>query len=390
MQDSAAPPKPKLSKTLLLIVVVLAVTVGLIMLIGHQAEQKKAQTEAANKNMPPQVALTVTTTRPEQQLWPKRLEATGNVAAWQEVVIGSEVTGQRLMDVRVNVGDVVQKGQVLATINTDQLMSQRAQVEANIAEAKAVLADASQNAERAKGLQNSGALSSQEVSQYLTAKQTAQARLEAAQAQLKSIDVQLQQSQIVAPDAGVISARQATTGSMPQIGQELFRMILQQRLEWRAEVTASELSQINTGMSALITPADPRDPVLKGTVRMVAPSVDTTSRNALVYVDLPIHRSLRAGMFVKGQLILGEQTAMTLPQSAILLRDGFAYVFVVQANKQLEQRKVELGRHQGERVEVLGLTPALEVVADGTAFLSDGDTVRVVAAAAGSTQGGTS
>lgn len=390
MQDSAAPPKPKLSKTLLLIVVVLAVTVGLIMLIGHQAEQKKAQTEAANKNMPPQVALTVTTTRPEQQLWPKRLEATGNVAAWQEVVIGSEVTGQRLMDVRVNVGDVVQKGQVLATINTDQLMSQRAQVEANIAEAKAVLADASQNAERAKGLQNSGALSSQEVSQYLTAKQTAQARLEAAQAQLKSIDVQLQQSQIVAPDAGVISARQATTGSMPQIGQELFRMILQQRLEWRAEVTASELSQINTGMSALITPADPRDPVLKGTVRMVAPSVDTTSRNALVYVDLPIHRSLRAGMFVKGQLILGEQTAMTLPQSAILLRDGFAYVFVVQTNKQLEQRKVELGRRQGERVEVLGLTPALEVVADGTAFLSDGDTVRVVDAPKVTAQGGTS
>lgn len=390
MQDSAAPPKPKRSHTIILIVVVLAITVGLIMLIGHQAEQKKQQTEAANKNLPPQVALTVTTTRPTAQTWAKRLEATGNVAAWQEVVIGSELTGQRLTDVLVNVGDVVQQGQVLAIINTDQLQSQRTQVQANMAEAKAVLAEASQNAERAKGLQDSGALSSQEVSQYLTSKQTAQARLDAAQAQLKSIEIQLQQSQIVAPDAGVISARQATVGSMPQMGQELFRIIRQQRLEWRAEVTASELSQIKAGMQALINPADPRDPVLTGTVRMIAPSVDTTSRNALVYVDLPIHRSLRAGMFVKGQLILGEQTAMTLPQSAVLLRDGFAYVFVVQANQQLQQRKVELGRRQGERIEVLGLTPDTQVVADGTAFLSDGDTVRVVNPQSATTQGGTS
>lgn len=390
MQDSAAPPKPKLSKTILLIMVVLAVTVGLIMLIGYQADQKKQQTEAANKNLPPQVALTVTTTRPEAQTWPKRLEATGNVAAWQEVVIGSELTGQRLTEVLVNVGDVVQQGQVLAVISTDQLQSQRTQVQANMAEAKAVLAEASQNAERAKGLKDSGALSSQEVSQYLTAKQTAQARLDAANAQLKSIEIQLKQSQIVAPDDGVISARQATVGSMPQMGQELFRIIRQQRLEWRAEVTASELSQIKTGMQALITPADPRDPVLTGTVRMIAPSVDPNSRNALVYVDVPIHRSLRAGMFVKGQLVLGEQSAMTLPQSAVLLRDGFAYVFVVQANQQLQQRKVELGRRQGEHIEVLGLTPDTQVVADGTAFLSDGDTVRVVDAPTVATQGGTS
>lgn len=390
MQDSAAPPKPKLSKTIVLIVVVLAITVGLIMLIGYQAEQTKKQTEAANKNLPPQVALTVITTRPELQTWPKRLEATGNVAAWQEVMIGSELTGQRLTDVLVNVGDVVQQGQVLAIINTDQLSSQRSQIDANIAEAKAVLAEANQNAERAKGLKDSGALSSQEVSQYLTAKQTAQARLDAAQAQLKSIEIQLKQSQIVAPDDGVISARQATVGSMPQMGQELFRMIRQQRLEWRAEVTASELSQIKTGMQATIYPADPRDPVLTGTVRMIAPSIDTTSRNALVYVDLPIHRSLRAGMFVKGQLILGEQRALTLPQSAILLRDGFAYVFVVQANQQLQQRKVEIGRRQGERAEVLGLAPDTQVVAEGTAFLSDGDTVRVVNPPSATTQGGTS
>jgi len=155
-------------------------------------------------------------------------------------------------------------------------------------------------------------------------------------------------------------------------------------------VTASELSQIKTGMQALINPADPRDPVLTGTVRMIAPSVDTTSRNALVYVDLPIHRSLRAGMFVKGQLVLGQQSALTLPQSAILLRDGFAYVFVVQANQQLQQRKVELGRRQGERAEVLGLTPETQVVADGTAFLSDGDMVRVVDAPKVTAQGGTS
>ncbi len=388
MQASAAPPAPKLSRTLILIVIVLAITIGLVMFIGHQAEQKKRQAEAANKNLPPQVALTVNTTRPSIQIWPKHLAANGNIAAWQEVIIGSELTGQRLTDVLVNVGDIVHQGQVLAIINTDQLIAQRHQITANIAEAQAVFTDATQNAERAKGLKDSGALSNQEVSQYLTANQTAQARLDPATAQQQSLDVQLKQSQIIAPDDGVISTRQATVGSMPQMGQELFRMIRQQRLEWRAEVTASELSQIRIGMHALITPTDPRDPVITGTVRMIAPSLDNTSRNALVYVDLPMQRSLRAGMFAKGKLILGEQRALTLPQSAILLRDGFSYVFVVQPNKQLQQRKIELGRRETDRIEVIGLDPNTDVVADGTAFLSDGDTVRVVNPSP--TQGGTS
>jgi RND family efflux transporter MFP subunit len=125
-------------------------------------------------------------------------------------------------------------------------------------------------------------------------------------------------------------------------------------------------------------------PPATGTVRMVAPTVDAATRNALVYVDLPASASrsglLKAGMFARGEFATGSTPALTLPQSAVLLRDGFSYVFVVGADGRVAQRKVATGRRSGERVEILqGLAADVRVVTSGGGFLADGDTVRVVA-----------
>jgi len=119
-------------------------------------------------------------------------------------------------------------------------------------------------------------------------------------------------------------------------------------------------------------------------VRQVAPTVDAATRNALVYVDLPdTGGRLKAGMFARGEFATGSSTALTLPQSAVLLRDGFSYVFAVGADNRVAQLKVATGRRSGERIEILqGLDDQARVVASGGGFLADGDTVRVVAAAA--------
>ncbi|WP_047196279.1 efflux RND transporter periplasmic adaptor subunit [Caldimonas brevitalea] len=324
-------------------------------------------------------ALTVTTTRPRPAEWAQTLAANGNVAPWQEAVVGAELGGLRLSEVRVNVGDVVRKGQVLALLSADTVQAQLAQTRAALAETQATLADAQANAERARQLQTTGAISAQQINQYLTAEQTARARLEAQRAALKAEELRLSQTRVLAPDDGVISARQATVGSVAQPGQELFRLIRRGRLEWRAEVTAAELGRLRSGMKATLVAAD-GTPV-EGTVRMVAPTIDPQTRNGLVYVDLPADAGVRAGMFARGEFQVGRSGALTLPQSAVLLRDGFQYVFHVGPDGQVSQLKVTTGRRLGDRIEVLsGLKPEMPVVASGAGFLSDGDVVKVVAA----------
>jgi len=338
------------------------------------ADEKKAEA--------PKPALTVTTTQPVAASLPIKLAANGNVAAWQEASVSSESNGLRLTEVRVNVGDVVKAGDVLAVFSADTVNADLAQAQAALQEAQANAADAAANAARARTLQNSGALSAQQISQYNTAEQTANARIASAKAALASQQLRLKYTKVVAPDSGVISARTATVGAVSAPGTELFRMIRQGRLEWRAEVVAQDLHNIKVGTGAVVKAANGSE--LTGKVRMIAPTVDLQTRSALVYVDLPPNISkeapFKAGMFASGQFELGVSQAMTVPQQAIVVRDGFSFVFRLNADQHVSQIKVTPGRRLGDRIEVLGgLTADTQIVVRGAGFLNDGDLVRKVA-----------
>jgi len=330
-------------------------------------------------------ALTVSTIAPKSEDWPQTLAAGGNVAAWQEAIIGAELGGYRITEVQANVGDVVKKGQVLARIASDTVGTELAESQAAVAEAEAVLAEARANQERSRQLREKGFYSAQQNVQSQTAADTALARLNAAKARQQSAALRHAKANVVAPDDGVISARIATVGSLSEAGKELFRLIRGGRLEWRAEVTAAELPRLKSGQKATLTAAD-GSPVA-GTVRIVAPTVDAQTRNGLVYVDLPREAAgvLGAGMYARGEFELGRSPALTLPQTAVLLREGFAYVFVLEGGAdglaKVAQTKVTLGRRNSEQVEVIGLDAKAQVVASGAGFLADGDTVRVFAPA---------
>ncbi len=330
-------------------------------------------------------ALTVTTVRASPARLPIKLTANGNVTAWQEAIIGSETGGFRLNEVRVNVGDIVKKGEILAVFSADSVNADVAQARAALQETRANAAEAAANAARARTLQTSGALSAQQISQYMTAEQTANARIAASQATLAAQQLRLKYTQVVAPDSGVISSRTATVGSVVGVGTELFRMIRQGRLEWRAEVTASDLNRLKPGAKALVKAANGSE--LTGRVRMIAPTVDPQTRSALVYVDLPAtmgpNAPFKAGMFASGQFDLGTSDAMTVPQQAVVVRDGFSYVFRLNADQRVSQLKVQTGRRLADRIEVVdGLKPDALVVVSGAGFLNDGDLVRNVPAAA--------
>lgn len=350
---------------------------------GIYAAVKHTNTDSvADSNKPPPTStehpvLTVELTAPQLVNWPRIITATGNIAAWQEVIIGAEISGFQLTEVLANVGDVVKKGQLLAQVSRDVVSAELEQSKATVAEAEAALAEARLNAERARKIESAGALSAQQINQYLTAEKTLSARFDATKAKFQADALRVAQTRIIAPDNGVISARAATVGSLTQPGEELFRLIRDNRLEWRAEVTATELGRIKPGMRVLLMLPDGTR--TEGKARMIAPTVDTQMRTAIIYVDLPSNSVARAGMFARGEFELGMDTALTLPQSAVLIRDGFNYVYRVGANNRVLQQKVMLGRRLGDRIEITGgLDKNMHVVASGVGFLANDDVVRIV------------
>ena len=350
-------------------------TAGLVSLVAFTFSARA--TDEKKAAAPPKPALSVTVVQAQNASLPLKIVANGNLAAWQEASVGTEANGLRLAQVLVNVGDTVQRGQVLAVFAPDMVQADIAQMRASQAEAEATLAEAQANAQRARDLQASGALSAQQINQYLTAERTAQARLDAQKAMAQMQQLRLAQTKVVAPDSGVISARNATVGAVLPAGQELFRMIRQGRLEWRAEVPSSDLAAVKTGQTVLVTP--PNLAAIKGRVRMVGPTVDPQTRNGLVYVDLVPGGGAKAGMFARGEFEIGAGSGLTLPQSAVVLRDGFSYVHKVGADSRIQEVKVRVGRRTADRIEIVdGLTAEAKVVASGGAFLADGDTVRVV------------
>lgn len=325
-------------------------------------------------------ALTVNVVSPKAGQWTSTLPVNGSIAAWGEAIVGSQVSGLRVTEVLAQVGDSVAAGQLLARMDDAPVQQDLAQARATLMEAQAQLQEAAANAQRAKGLAGTGALSAQQLGQFEVGEVAARARVSMAQAAVAAQELRLQNTRVLAPDAGLVSARSATLGAVPGSGQELFRLIRQGRLEWRAEVPATELSRVKPGTAARLNL--PSGAVVEGTVRKVSPQVDPQTRNALVYVDLKTAEGseARSGMYARGELRFDARRALTLPASAVLLREGFDVVLVVDAQQRLRQTKVKVLSREGEQVAVEGLPQQARVVARGGAFLGDGDTVRVVEA----------
>ena len=342
---------------------------------------------AATASAGGRAALSVQAVSPRREMLARRLSASGGLAAWQEVVIGAETQGLRLVEVAVQVGERVRRGQLLARLQSDTLTAERAATQAALAEAEAVLAQARLEAERDRALQAGGALSAQQLQQTLTAETTARTRVQALKARLQADEVRLAQTRLLAPDDGLISARLATVGAVAQPGQELFRLIRQGRIEWRAELSGADMARLSPGTAVRLTPAG-TDTVLEGRVRQIAPTVDPATRQGLVYVDLTPGAAAspvaRPGMLARGEFQLGGSEALTLPQGAVLLREGFSIVMRIEADARVREVKVRTGRRVGDRVEILeGLDAQARVVAQGAGFLGDGDRVKVVGTASG-------
>ena len=330
----------------------------------------------------PKPSLVVTTTSPSVRDMERALTVSGSVAAWEEMSLGVELAGIRVAAVLVEVGDTVRAGQPLVRLDARTLQVQARQADASVAQAKASLELARANATRGESLVKQGLISSSNSDELRATLTGAEAQLATAEADREAARLRLGFATLVAPDAGVISARTVQPGQIVSSGADLLRLIRRGRLEWRAELTEADLTRVRVG-----TPVELKSPSgqsILGTVRTVAPAVDPTTRTGILYADLPAPGDLRAGMFAQGQVLLGATSATVLPREAVVFRDGFSYVFVARSGEsgafKVEQRRIAIGAQRGDFTEVQGgLKPTERVVVRGAGFLSDGDLVREVA-----------
>lgn len=325
--------------------------------------------------------LTVTVVTPATRNVSDVITANGAIAAWQEAIIGPEVNGLRVEKLLVEEGDTVRKGQPLAEFARETVMNTYLLATAELNEAKALALNAQADGRRARKLRGTGTLSEQDIHKLLTQELAAQARLESAKARVAAQKIHLDQTVLRAPDDGIIASRQATIGSVPTQGTEMFRLIRQGRFEWRAELPAQQLEKIATGQRAVIT--SPGGRTWEGVVRLTAPVVDAASRRGIAYVDITPSEvnsvsSVRPGTYVSGMIMVGDRQGMTVPQSAIVARDGYHQVFTVDDNNRVSSVKVSVGRLIGDQQVILsGLQGTEHIVASGGVFLNTGDSVQL-------------
>ena len=359
----------KLAKISLIAATVLLVVVGGVWVLKSRAAPAATVVPSAN------AGLTVSAVTPQQATWGRSLQLSGGLFAWQTASIASEEAGLRIAEVLVDVGSVVKRGQLLARLNDDTVQAELRSQQATVAQARAKLAQAKAEADRSRMVKDSGALSDQQVTSYLIAEQTAQASLDAALATLDSQRIKLAHTHILAVDDGVISSRSATLGNVVASGTELFQLVRQRRVEWRAEITGKQLSALKPGQTAKVTLPDGQQ--VSGRLRLVGPTLDSNTRNGLAYIDLPVGSAASPGMYVRGEIDTGQALALTVPSSVVVQRDGNSYVFEKDGASKVAQRQVQTGRRVGELVEITsGITAQAQLVRSGGAFLKDGDPVQ--------------
>jgi RND family efflux transporter MFP subunit len=330
--------------------------------------------------------MTVTTTTAAMVEIDVPIAASGPVAAWQEASVDAPFNGPRVTALLVNVGDRVRKGAVLATFDTSALLAAQAQAKAQVDKAAAAARLAALNRSRARDLDGTGAMSDQDMQQIIAAADSAEADLAAARAALAATSVPLREAVIRAPDDGIVASRTATLGASAVAGQEMFRLIRQARLEWRAQLPSALAAGLQAGTLAQVEIAD--GSVIEGRVRMLAPGADPQSHLLTVFVDLASNTTARAGVYAGGSFAGKTRRIAAVPAESLVIRDARQYVFIVEHAGAIDIVHRRIVRTAGTSDGLVGIADGLQggetVVRSGAGLLDDGDIVKVVSRQPGS------
>lgn len=374
-------------------------------LSGSALAEAAAPAVVTGKTNLPAISVSEVTTRHLRD----RVIAGGLVGAVEEVLVQPLVEGHPIETLEAEVGDYVEAGQVLATLSTSTLDLQRSQLKAALAAARAAVAQAEAGvleaqasadearrvAGRTAALNKSGnaaqaALDQTEASATAAAAratasaqtlESAQAQVESAEAQLANVELNLARTKVVAPVAGEVLARNAQVGAVASAaGTPMFILMKDGALEVKAEVSEADLVRLQPGMAVAIRTVASSEP-LRGTVRLVEPGVNTTTRLGIARIAIENARVVRAGMYADAEILVAERETLAVPVSAV--GSGAAGVIVrkVSADGIVGETRVETGIRDGDWMEIRsGLAAGERVVTKAGAFVRDGDAVNPVLA----------
>ena len=384
---------------------ILAVALGLVLPApALRAEEDAAAATPVVQNLP-----AITVSEVVQRKMTDRVLASGLVAAVEEVQVAPLIEGQPLEALLADVGDMVAKDQVLATLSRSTLELQEteavaslasaragiAQGEAQMVEAEAAEAEARRVAERTEKLREQGTTPQAQLDNATAAATSAAARvtvalegLEAARAQLalaearlENIRLQLSRTEVKAPVAGKIIARNAKLGAVATAaGEPMFVIVRDGELELRADVAEADVLRLGENQPARLRAVGMAE-VLTGHVRLVEPTINPTTRLGRARITIDDEAALRSGMFVEAEVIVAERGGLAVPLTALAASaQGISVLRVVDGL--VERVPVRIGIREGTQVEILeGLSAGEQVVTKAGAFVRAGDRINPVLAA---------
>ncbi len=395
------------TKLFLALLLISAVTAGLYMTghisgPAHLGAQPAAATAAKDDGpLPP----AVTVARVVQQDFIETVMVTGTLVPRDEILVAPEIEGLRVLELLVDEGDEVKKGQVLATLVPTTLEAQVAQSDASLARADASIAraestiaefeakvkEADASLERARPLTKSGYLSESTFDTREATAKTMRAQLVAARdglklataekqqvvAQRKELDWRRSNTDVKSPADGVVSRRTARVGGLAMsAGDAMFRIVQRGEIELDAEVPQEPLAKVRIGQKADIDVAGTG--VVPGSVRIVSPEVDKATRLGRVRIFLGADPRIRIGAFGRGEIQTAQSRGLALPASAVLYDEKGASVQIVRDGKVVTS-EVQTGLRDGNDVEIKsGVALDDLVVARAGTFLRNGDAVRPI------------
>jgi len=313
----------------------------------------------------------------QQQQLPVNLRSTGTVHAKETAVVSAQVMG-RIQAVLVHEGDSVRAGQTLVVLDDAALRAQVDQAQAGVKAAQNAQAAAQTNAalaastlNRYKQLESQKSVSPQEMDEVSRRAEAAAAGVEAVRAQTDAARAQesgartmLGYTHLIAPFAGVVTARMADPGTMAAPGVPLLQVDQAGALQLQASVDESAIGAIHKGMKVPVSIDGGASTNLAGTVAEIVPAADPSSHSFLVKIDLPSSSQTRAGMYGTAEFANGTRQAILIPRSAVVARGSLNCVYVLDGQGIAQLRYITLGGAQGNLVEVLSGVSAGEKLID--------------------------
>lgn len=359
---------------------------------GSHAPQQKAAA-------PQRFTLPVETIAATRQ--PISAQASGALESRTRSVIAAQILG-RIRQVHVEVGQTVQPGQTLITLDSQQLEASTAQAEAArleatnalgetnalIASARTQLQLAQSTESRLRRMFERKSISAQEMDEAAARLAQAQSGLAMAEARKAQVESRITQSEqalafaraqknyavLSAPFAGTITDKPAQPGAMALPGAPLLTIERSGALRAALNIDESQARTLRLGLplKLFLEGAEPID----SRISEIVPALDPASRNLIVRTDLPQSSGLRSGQFVRAEWATGERETLSLPASAVRESGQLQIVFVLD-NGAARSRMVTLGRALNGRREILsGLSPGEKILTSLPAALTDGALVE--------------